>query len=141
MSHATHTTPVAIAYVMQKTPYVFPIIGGRKVEHLMANIEALSFALSDEHIKYLESILPFDIGFPGNLIVRVHFYVGTSQGLTSRSRGTDITTICSCNSPASNLRSGRHSRLFGQQRSRFCNVKGNSRNYSSSVSCLYLPSQ
>ncbi|PBK99004.1 hypothetical protein ARMGADRAFT_1124135 [Armillaria gallica] len=24
-----------------KTPYVFPIIGGRKVEHLKANIEAL----------------------------------------------------------------------------------------------------
>ena len=24
---------VAIAYVMQKTPYVFPIVGARKVEH------------------------------------------------------------------------------------------------------------
>lgn len=30
---------VALAYVMQKTPYVFPVIGGRKVEHLKANIE------------------------------------------------------------------------------------------------------
>ncbi|OAX31813.1 Aldo/keto reductase, partial [Rhizopogon vinicolor AM-OR11-026] len=28
---AKHITAVAIAYVMQKTPYVFPIIGGRKV--------------------------------------------------------------------------------------------------------------
>ena len=27
-----HITAVAIAYVMQKMPYVFPIIGGRKVE-------------------------------------------------------------------------------------------------------------
>ena len=54
---------------MQKTTHVFPIIGGRKVEHLMANIEALKIALSDEQIKYLESILPFDQGFPNNFIV------------------------------------------------------------------------
>ncbi|KAJ3492253.1 hypothetical protein NLI96_g158 [Meripilus lineatus] len=57
---------VAIAYVLQKTPYVFPIIGGRKVEHLHANIEALNVALSPEQISYLEGILPFDIGFPYN---------------------------------------------------------------------------
>ncbi|KAL5498126.1 AAD14_3 [Sanghuangporus vaninii] len=43
-----HITAVAIAYVMQKTPYVFPIIGGRK----------------KSKSKYLESILPFDLGFP-----------------------------------------------------------------------------
>ncbi|KAI0071192.1 Aldo/keto reductase [Panus rudis PR-1116 ss-1] len=57
---------VAIAYVMQKIPYVFPIIGGRKVEHLHKNIEALEIALTHEHTKYLESIKPFDIGFPMN---------------------------------------------------------------------------
>ena len=49
---------------MQKTPYVFPIIGGRKVEHLLANLDALRITLTPEHIKYLESILPFDPGFP-----------------------------------------------------------------------------
>lgn len=54
---------------MQKAPRVFPIIGGRKVEHLLANIEALDISLSDEQIKYLESIIPFDPGFPSNLIV------------------------------------------------------------------------
>jgi hypothetical protein len=48
---------------------VFPIVGGRKVEHLHANIEALSIALSDAHIAHLEGILPFDIGFPGNFFV------------------------------------------------------------------------
>ena len=62
---------VALAYLMQKTPYVFPIIGGRKVEHLHGNIEALGISLSDEQIKYLESILPFDPGFPTNMIVRI----------------------------------------------------------------------
>ncbi|ESK89649.1 arylalcohol dehydrogenase [Moniliophthora roreri MCA 2997] len=61
---AKSITSVAIAYVMQKTTYVFPIIGGRKVEQLKANLEALDISLSDEQIKYLESQLPFDIGFP-----------------------------------------------------------------------------
>ncbi|KAN0074747.1 NADP-dependent oxidoreductase domain containing protein [Tylopilus felleus] len=65
---AKHITSVAIAYVMQKTPYVFPIIGGRKVEHLQANLEALEIVLTPEHIKYLESIVPFDPGFPYTLI-------------------------------------------------------------------------
>ncbi|OCH94625.1 Aldo/keto reductase [Obba rivulosa] len=61
-------TAVAIAYVMQKTPYVFPIVGGRKVEHLMDNIEALKISLTEEQIKYLEAALPFDVGFPLNFI-------------------------------------------------------------------------
>ncbi|EJD04772.1 arylalcohol dehydrogenase [Fomitiporia mediterranea MF3/22] len=52
------------AALEKKTPYVFPIIGGRKVEHLMANIEALKISLSDEQIHYLESAIPFDPGFP-----------------------------------------------------------------------------
>ena len=54
---------------MQKTPYVFPIIGGRKVENLVENLEALDISLSDEHIKELESVIPFDVGFPNNFIV------------------------------------------------------------------------
>ncbi|KAK0472578.1 NADP-dependent oxidoreductase domain-containing protein [Armillaria novae-zelandiae] len=61
-------TAVAIAYVMHKTPYVFPIIGGRKVEHLKANIEALDIRLTEKQIEYLESIVPFDLGFPSSLI-------------------------------------------------------------------------
>lgn len=68
-----HVTAVAIAYVMQKVPYVFPIIGGRKVEHLMGNIEGLKLSLSEEQIEYLESILPFDLGFPANVLVSKSF--------------------------------------------------------------------
>ena len=55
---------VAIAYVMQKTRFVFPIIGGRKVEHLKSNLEALDISLSAEQISYLEGVLPFERGFP-----------------------------------------------------------------------------
>ena len=57
---------------MQKVPYVFPILGGRKVEHLMENIEALDISLTPEHMAYLESVLPFDLGFPQNTFV-CHF--------------------------------------------------------------------
>lgn len=71
---AKHVSAVAIAYVMQKAPYVFPIIGGRKVEHLKANLEALEILLSPEHIKYLESIVSFDLGFPSAMIVS-HSYL------------------------------------------------------------------
>ncbi|CAK5265232.1 unnamed protein product [Mycena citricolor] len=63
-----HITSVAIAYLMHKVPYVFPIIGGRKIEHLMANVEALDVSLTPEQIVYLESVLPFDPGFPNIMI-------------------------------------------------------------------------
>ncbi|EMD36884.1 hypothetical protein CERSUDRAFT_114803 [Gelatoporia subvermispora B] len=65
---AKSITSVAIAYVLQKTPYVFPIVGGRKVQHLHDNIEALSIALSEEQIEYLESVQPFERGFPHGMI-------------------------------------------------------------------------
>ncbi|OZJ02102.1 hypothetical protein BZG36_05289 [Bifiguratus adelaidae] len=61
-------TSVAIAYCLQRTPYVFPIIGGRKIEHLLDNLKALEITLSDEQIQYLESQTPFNPPFPYNLI-------------------------------------------------------------------------
>lgn len=69
---------IALAYVLQKTPNVFPIIGGRKVEHLHDNIKALSIKLTDEQIQYLESQTDFDVGFPGN-------FVGESAKATGKS--------------------------------------------------------
>ena len=65
-------TAVAIAYVMQKTTHVFPIVGGRKPEQLMANIEALEISLTDEQISHIENVLPFDPGFPNTMIVSKH---------------------------------------------------------------------
>jgi len=65
---ANNITAVAIAYVLHKAPFVFPIIGGRKIEHLHANIEALDIVLTPEQIAHLEGILPFDKGFPNTLI-------------------------------------------------------------------------
>ena len=61
-------TSVALAYVMKKTPYVFPIVGGRKVDHLKGNIEGLKLDLTEEDIKEIEDASPLDIGFPNSLL-------------------------------------------------------------------------
>lgn len=68
--HDTIITSIALAYVMHKTPYVHPIVGGRKIEHLKGNIEALKVKLSKEDMDEIEGAIPFDIGFPGNFISR-----------------------------------------------------------------------
>ncbi|EXK27417.1 hypothetical protein FOXG_02647 [Fusarium oxysporum f. sp. lycopersici 4287] len=57
-------TQVALAYVMQKTPYVFPVIGGRKVEHLESNIGALRICLHQEDLDEIDDANTFDLGFP-----------------------------------------------------------------------------
>jgi hypothetical protein len=61
-------TSIALAYVLHKTPNVFPIIGGRKLSHLKSNIEALAIRLSQKDIDEIETAYPFDIGFPLNFL-------------------------------------------------------------------------
>ncbi|EJD49087.1 arylalcohol dehydrogenase [Auricularia subglabra TFB-10046 SS5] len=61
-------TAVAIAYLQSKAPYVFPVVGSRKIEHLKDNIKALTLKLSAEQITFIESINPFDPGFPHSFI-------------------------------------------------------------------------
>ena len=60
----TLLTSVAQAYVMHKEPNVFPIVGGRTLDHLKANIEALTLALDAEDIREIEAAVPFEYGFP-----------------------------------------------------------------------------
>lgn len=64
----TLITSVAQAYVMHKAPYVFPIVGGRTIEHLKGNIEALAVGLDDADIQEIEGASPFDVGFPLNFL-------------------------------------------------------------------------
>ena len=73
-------TSIALAYVMHKAPYTFPIVGGRKVEHLKSNIEALTVRLSQEEIEEIDGAYPFDLGFPMNFV---------SGGKRSRIQGPD----------------------------------------------------
>lgn len=55
---------VALAYIYQKAPYVFPILGARTVDHLRGNIPALTVALSDEEVDEIDTAYEFDHGFP-----------------------------------------------------------------------------
>lgn len=59
---------LSLAYVLHKTPYVFPIVGGRKKSHLDGNIAALSLKLASEDIEKIDEAYPFDIGFPLNFL-------------------------------------------------------------------------
>eukprot|EP00026_Physarum_polycephalum_P010475 Phypoly_transcript_10639.p1 GENE.Phypoly_transcript_10639~~Phypoly_transcript_10639.p1 ORF type:complete len:417 (+),score=85.80 Phypoly_transcript_10639:80-1252(+) len=66
--HST-VTGIALAYVYAKTPYVFPILGARKVEQIKGNIEALeNVSLTPEEVKELEDASPLDLGFPHDMI-------------------------------------------------------------------------
>lgn len=55
---------IALAYCQQKAPYVFPLIGARKVEHLQGSIDALSVHLSEEELAEVDEAYHFDPGFP-----------------------------------------------------------------------------
>ncbi|KAL4951699.1 NADP-dependent oxidoreductase domain-containing protein [Aspergillus filifer] len=50
---------VALAYLLHKTPYVFPMIGQRKAERLKANAEALSMELTKEDMDKIDNALHF----------------------------------------------------------------------------------
>lgn len=60
----TALTSIAMAYVMQKTPYVFPLVRGRKVEHIKGNIDALNVDLTEEDVLKIDAAYHFDPGFP-----------------------------------------------------------------------------
>ncbi|GKT93853.1 aryl-alcohol dehydrogenase [Colletotrichum tofieldiae] len=75
-------TAIALAYVRSKAANVIPIVGGRKVEHLKANIDALKIKLTDEQIAYLEAVKEFDVGFPSNFLGEDPNVTGTSTRLS-----------------------------------------------------------
>ncbi|KAL1849322.1 putative aryl-alcohol dehydrogenase aad14 [Paecilomyces lecythidis] len=73
-------TTIALAYVLSKAPNAFPLVGGRKLEHLEDNIKALSIKLTSKQIDFLESVVPFDVGFP-------HDFIGPDPTVTGHATG------------------------------------------------------
>lgn len=71
---------VALAYVVQKTPYVFPIVGARKVEHLMGVEPAVHISLTDEEVNTIENAYEFDPGFPHTFLSGSMFAQGPPKG-------------------------------------------------------------
>ena len=68
---------------------MFPIIGGRKVEHLHANLEALDIALTEAHIRKIEGAVPFEPGAPHNLTVRLQRGACAACGIEADDRSGD----------------------------------------------------
>ncbi|KAH7163444.1 NADP-dependent oxidoreductase domain-containing protein [Dactylonectria estremocensis] len=81
-------TSVALAYVMHKTPHVFPIVGGRKVDHLKGNIEALKLDLSEDDIREIDGAVDFDLGFPHSFLVQAGQTNGTQDVWLLKMGGT-----------------------------------------------------
>ncbi|GAA5886751.1 hypothetical protein JCM6882_005876 [Rhodosporidiobolus microsporus] len=59
---------VAIAYVLHKAPYVFPLVGARKVDHLTGNFPAFDLALSEEELQRIDGAYEFEHGFPSDFL-------------------------------------------------------------------------
>ncbi|KAI6841721.1 Norsolorinic acid reductase [Hortaea werneckii] len=75
---------IALQYCMQKTPYVFPIVGGRKVEHIQGNIGSLSVRMENDDIEEVEEGYYFDPGFPHTFLSGTMF-----KGGDEKPRGAD----------------------------------------------------
>lgn len=76
---------------MHKTPYVFPIVGGRKVDHLKGNIEALELELTDEEVEEINAAGNFQVGFPLNMIFEF-----SGQKYDPRMTTSDVDLIKMC---------------------------------------------
>lgn len=75
----TIITSIALAYVMHKSPNVFPIVGGRNIDHIKGNIEALKLKLSKDDIADIESAYEFDVGFPTTMLFQQERTLKTNE--------------------------------------------------------------
>ncbi|KEF61839.1 uncharacterized protein A1O9_03410 [Exophiala aquamarina CBS 119918] len=88
-SKQTTITNVALAYTRQKAPYIFPIVGGRKVEHIKGNIDGLSVSLTDEEVTQVESAYDWDPGFPHTFLSGT-LRKGTDEPQKMASRASEV---------------------------------------------------
>ena len=63
-----HMTSIALAYVMHAAPDVYPIVGGRSVNQLKGNIEALKIRLSEDELQEIEQAYGWQFPFPWSFI-------------------------------------------------------------------------
>ena len=61
-------------------------MGGRKIEHLQQNVNALSVELTMDEVDEIDAAAPFDFGFPMNFI----FEFGGTQKYKSRMTAKNI---------------------------------------------------
>ncbi|KXH42379.1 hypothetical protein CSAL01_11507 [Colletotrichum salicis] len=71
---------VAVAYVMHKAPFVFPIVGGGKLGRIKNNIKELGLALTEEDIREIEGSHELDPGFPHTFLSGTSLFGGAPKG-------------------------------------------------------------
>ncbi|KAK5077122.1 hypothetical protein LTR64_005398 [Lithohypha guttulata] len=86
---------VALAYVMQKCPYVFPIVGQRKVEHLQGSMNSIGVLLTEEEVAQVEGAYEFDAGFPHTFLSGTMF-AGADARQTGASHASEVSLAKSC---------------------------------------------
>jgi hypothetical protein len=69
---------------------VFPIIGGRKLEHLTSNINALNIHLSEAEMKEIEAATSFNLGYPYTALSG-----GINEHITTEKPGAAVESCCS----------------------------------------------
>ncbi|KAJ3019385.1 hypothetical protein HKX48_002141 [Thoreauomyces humboldtii] len=75
---------VALAYCLQKAPYVFPIVGGRKVGHVQSSIDGLAVDLTEDEVAEIEKAYPLNHVFPHTFLSGFLF-----EGADANQRMTD----------------------------------------------------
>jgi aryl-alcohol dehydrogenase-like predicted oxidoreductase len=66
---------VAIAWTMNRSPVIHPIIGARTADQLRDNLAALDLALPPETVTRLEEATGFTLGFPNDFIAQTSPWV------------------------------------------------------------------
>ncbi|KAI0761787.1 norsolorinic acid reductase [Trametes elegans] len=66
---------VAVAWALAKSPYVFPIVGGKNPAQLEEAIQGAEIVLTPEQMRTLENSAPFSPGFP-------YMYFGSDPALS-----------------------------------------------------------
>lgn len=59
---------IALAYILQKAPYVFPIVGVRTVDHLTGNLGAIKVHLTTAEMDQIDQASSFEHGFPTDFL-------------------------------------------------------------------------
>lgn len=73
MAKGCELLQVALAYIQQKSPYAFPLVGQRKVDHHKGRIGGLGVTLSEEEIAVVESAFVSTTDFLIRSLVQHYF--------------------------------------------------------------------
>ena len=71
---------VAIAWLRQRNPRILPILGAKTVEQLRDTLGALDVELSADAVARLDEVSAIELGFPGDMIERLHGFIHGDVG-------------------------------------------------------------